>query len=104
MTDYVLAITTCTEDEAESIAYSLVEGKLCACANIISGITSIYAWRGKIERSSECLVFMKTEKNLTDRLYSALLEIHSYEVPEFIVISIADGSKDYLSWISKNVE
>jgi periplasmic divalent cation tolerance protein len=104
MTEYVLAITTCPENEANSIAYSLVEDKLCACANIISGITSIYSWKGKIETSTECLVLMKTERNLTDRLYNTLLEIHSYEVPEFVVISIDDGSKEYLSWISECVD
>jgi periplasmic divalent cation tolerance protein len=104
MSEYVLAITTCPENEADSIASSLVEDKLCACINIIKGITSIYHWNGKIEKDTECLILMKTEKNLTDRLHDTLRKIHSYEVPEFIIIAIEDGSEDYLSWISKSVK
>jgi periplasmic divalent cation tolerance protein len=103
MSEYVLAITTCPEAEADSIAYSLVEGKVCACANIIKGITSVYHWKGKIETDTECLILMKTERDLTDRLYDALKQVHSYEVPEFVVLSIDEGSEDYLSWISTSV-
>jgi periplasmic divalent cation tolerance protein len=103
MTEYVLAITTCPENEAVSIASSLVESKSCACANIIKGITSIYHWNGKIETDTECLILMKTKRNLTDRLRDSLRKIHSYEVPEFIVISIDEGSDEYLSWISESV-
>lgn len=104
MTEYVLAITTCPENEAHSIASSLVESKSCACANIVKGITSIYHWKGKIETNTECLILMKTEKNLADRLYDNLRMVHSYDVPEFILISIDNGSKDYLSWISESVK
>lgn len=103
MTEYVLAITTCPENEADSIVSSLVESKSCACANIIRGITSIYHWKGKIVTDNECMILMKTERNLTDRLYDSLRSVHSYEVPEFVIISIDDGSKDYLSWISESL-
>jgi periplasmic divalent cation tolerance protein len=104
MPEYVLALTTCAENEADSIASLLVADKLCACVNIIKGITSIYHWKDKIETDTECLILMKTEKNLTDRLYDSLRKIHSYEMPEFIIISIDDGSEEYLSWISKSVK
>ena len=104
MSEYVLALTTCPENEADSIASSLVECKSCACANIIRGITSIYHWKGKIETDTECLILMKTEKNLIENLYDSLRKIHSYDVPEFVVISIDDGSKDYLSWISESLK
>ena len=103
MTEYVLAMTTSPENEANNIATSLVERKLCACANIIRGVSSIYHWKGKIEADSECIILMKTKKNLIETLYNSLRKVHSYEVPEFIVISIDDGSKDYLSWISNSV-
>ena len=104
MTEYVLAITTCPESEADLLASSLVENKSCACANIIKGITSIYHWKGKIETDNECIILMKTKKELTDTLYDSLRKAHSYDVPEFIVISIDDGSREYLSWISDSVK
>ena len=100
MSEYVLAITTCPENEADSIAYSLVEGKSCACANIIKGISSIYHWKGKIQTDTECLILMKTERNLTDRLYDSLKLVHSYELPDIIVLPIVGGLKDYLDYIT----
>jgi periplasmic divalent cation tolerance protein len=103
MTEFVLAITTCPENEAVTIASSLVENKKCACANIIKGISSIYHWKGKIESDTECIILMKTEKDLTESLYESLRNVHSYEVPEFIVISIDNGSKEYLAWLSESV-
>ena len=33
---------------------------------------------------------------------SRLRELHPYDVPEFIVIPVADGSADYLAWLTEN--
>jgi uncharacterized protein involved in tolerance to divalent cations len=30
---------------------------------------------------------------------AAIRELHSYEVPEFTVLSIDSGSREYLAWI-----
>jgi periplasmic divalent cation tolerance protein len=30
-------------------------------------------------------------------------KLHSYEVPEIIALNIADGSREYLDWITSNV-
>lgn len=103
MADYILAMTTCPEEKAEEIALKLVESRECACVNIVHGMTSIYHWDGKIEKTKECLLLMKTESHLTESLLKSLKEVHQYEVPEYIVVPIKWGSKDYLDWISENV-
>lgn len=103
MKEYVLAITTCPASKAGELAKKLVESRQCACANIIPGVRSIYHWKGKIEDESESIILMKTEKNKVEELESTLKRYHSYDVPEFVVLSIIWGSESYLTWISESV-
>ncbi len=102
MSEYILVISTCPENEAESLAKILVESKLCACVNLIQNVFSIYHWKGRIEEEKESMLLMKTKKDLENDLFSVLKEHHSYEVPEFIVLSIDSGSDDYLKWIGES--
>lgn len=97
---YRIVLVTCGSiAEARRIGRNVVEKKLAACANIISGVESIYRWKGKVERAREVLVVMKTTSNRLAQLEREVKRVHSYEVPEFIALHIAAGSKDYLSWI-----
>ena len=103
MTDArVVLTTTDSQHEASRIATELVERRLAACVNIIPQIESIYRWEGKVERASEWLLIIKTEANVFDRLREAIHELHSYDVPECIMLEIADGSQPYLKWIKDN--
>ncbi|MBD3406461.1 MAG: divalent cation tolerance protein CutA [Candidatus Lokiarchaeota archaeon] len=103
MKDYVLVLTTCPENEADTLAQILVASKKCACVNILPKVQSIYHWKGEIEKGKESLLLMKTEKALTDKLWEVIKINHSYDVPEFVIIPILGGSDTYLSWISESV-
>jgi len=50
-------------NSAETISAKLLNEKLIGCANIIPGMTSMYWWEGKIEKSSECILILKTTLN-----------------------------------------
>jgi periplasmic divalent cation tolerance protein len=80
-----------------------VEKKLAACANIMAGVESIYRWKGKVERAREVLVIMKTSATRLRDLEREVKRLHSYDVPEFIVLPILAGSKAYLQWIRDSV-
>jgi periplasmic divalent cation tolerance protein len=97
-------ITAPTKEEAESLAGMMVREKLAACCNILPGITSIYEWEGKLEKSGECLIIAKTRADLFDALSKAVSEAHSYEVPEIIAVPIADGYKPYIDWLLANTD
>ena len=103
MTDYILAISTCKRENAEEISRVLIEGRLCACVNILNSVKSIYHWKNEIEVEEESLLLMKTEAGLEQPLKEALLRIHPYETAEFITVPISSGSKDYLNWISSSL-
>lgn len=104
MKPIIVLCTTNNQDSAKSIAKSLVEEKLCACVNIIPNICSIYRWEDKIETDEEYLMLIKTGKHLIDKIKNRIIELHSYDVPEVVVLDISDGSKDYLDWIGNNIK
>ena len=101
MVQVVLVLTTVPDDEsAETIARTLVEERLAACVNLLPPMTSIYRWKGAVERDTERQMVMKTTGALVPALERRLKELHSYELPEFIVLDVAGGSDAYLAWVS----
>lgn len=90
-------------EEAERIASALVEQHLAACVNLIPQIKSIYRWQGQMEEASEILLIIKTIAPCLEALESTLRSLHSYSVPEFLVLDIASGSPAYLNWILDSV-
>ena len=104
MTDKVLILTTTgNESEARKIAQELVGRRLAACVNIIPRIQSVYRWEGKVESAEEFLLLIKTARTRIEELQSAIRELHSYDLPELVVIAMEDGSEKYLNWIAESV-
>ena len=104
MTQARIVLTTAgSQDEARKIAHALVERKLAACVNIIPQVESIYRWQGKVESATEWLLIVKTQSSAFAQVGDAIRELHSYELPECLMLEISDGSTDYLSWIADNV-
>src|SRR5215469_2637534 len=105
MTNPHLVLTTAgSKQEAEKIAYTLVERNLAACVNIVPQITSVYRWQGKVERAQEFLLVIKTTAEAFERVSQAIRESHSYELPECISLAIDGGSVEYLKWLRESVE
>ncbi len=104
MTDKRIVLTTAgSEAEARKIARHLVERSLAACVNIIPQVTSIYRWKDNVEEAQEWLLMAKTTAAAFEDVRQAIAELHSYEVPECVCITIEDGSPDYLEWIAEAV-
>ena len=104
MTDKRIVLTTASsEEEARKIARHLVDRRLAACVNIVPQITSIYRWQEKVEETREWLLIVKTTAAAFGQVRQAIAELHSYEVPECICLTIEDGSPGYLQWITESV-
>jgi periplasmic divalent cation tolerance protein len=95
----VVFVTVGKEEEAREISGALVQEKLVACVNMISGVRSIYWWKGKVCDDQEWLLIMKTRTSLVPTLQDRIRELHSYETPEIIAFPVKQGLPEYLSWV-----
>jgi periplasmic divalent cation tolerance protein len=76
-----------------------VERRLAACANVLSGCTSVYWWKGRLDTAHEVPVLMKTRLALYPELEQAIRELHPYELPEIVGLPLQAGLPGYLDWI-----
>ncbi len=98
-----VAISTFPDVEtARKISTRLVTEKFAACANILSGVESIYRWKEKIETGNETLVLFKLSEDRQSAFQDKLRSLHSYEVPEIVFVKIDNGLPDYLRWVAEN--
>lgn len=99
----VVLVTCANLIEARSIANRIVRKRLAACVTIVLGpVQSVYRWKGKIESSREQLLLIKTVEKQLPALEAEIKRIHSYDVPEFLVLPAVHGSADYLKWLTEN--
>jgi periplasmic divalent cation tolerance protein len=102
MTDAVLILTTVPDDaRAESLGRTLVEERLAACVNIHGAMTSIYRWKGEVDREAERQLIIKTTRDRVPVLEARIKALHSYELPEFVIVPIEGGSDAYLDWVRR---
>jgi periplasmic divalent cation tolerance protein len=100
----VVLVTCGTLTEGRHIARSVVSKRLAACVNVVlSPVDSYYTWKGKLEAAREYLLVMKTTAKKLAALEREVKRLHTYDVPEFIALSIVGGSKDYLQWLGNSV-
>lgn len=99
----VVLMTAPSKDEADRIAEMLVSQGLAACVQMLTGMESVYRWKGKVQRDREVLMLAKTIRARFDDLESKVSAMHSYETPEIIALPITAGSEAYLRWVADSL-
>jgi len=100
----VIVLTTLGGNaDATAFARGLIEEGLAACVNVLPPMTSLYRWKGAIEEDVEQQLFIKTDANRVAALQARFNEVHPYEVAEFLVIPISEGSPTYLRWLADSL-
>lgn len=100
----ILLTTAGTQTEARKLARALVQRKLAACVNIVPGVESVYRWQGTLESSQEWLLIVKTSDTKTKPASDLIRKMHSYDLPECLVLEVESGSKDYLKWLEEGLK
>jgi periplasmic divalent cation tolerance protein len=101
---YIAIFITCADKkEAEKIASGLIDAKLAACVNIISGVESLFWWKNKADRADEVLLIIKSKRTKFAGIIKKTKSLHSYSTPEIIALPVIGGNKDYLKWISDSL-
>lgn len=99
--EFIVVFVTCPDEAAaRAVAAAVLEPKLAACVNIVSGVRSLYWWDGAIQDAAELLCIMKTHVGKFEALRAIVAETHPYDVPEIIALNITQGHKPYLDWIN----
>lgn len=97
--ELVIILSTASESEAPAIAQALVMQHLAACINILP-VTSVYRWQGDLCRDREHLLIIKTVKRNVETVLLEIRKLHSYELPEMVVIPVTGGYPPYLEWVA----
>ncbi len=107
MSDPAIVMVFCTassEKEALNIAQALVQREEAACVNMIPMTRSVYRWKGKVWNETEQILIIKTTQPLLDDVKRTVKELHSYELPEILAVSVSDGDSSSLNWIAGSVK
>ncbi len=95
----IVLTTAANPEEARRVARTLVEERLAGCVTLIPAAESIYRWEGRMETAAETLLLLKTGLDQLPALEARLHELHSYQTPEFLVLTVESGSHAYLEWL-----
>jgi periplasmic divalent cation tolerance protein len=99
----IIVLSTCgSMKEARKIAKDLLHRKLAACVNI-TPVYSYFRWKKKVQTQREYLLLIKTRSQRFVQLRKRILALHSYELPEIVIVRIAGGHSPYLEWIDREV-
>ena len=99
-TAYCIVLCTCpNQATAVQLAQELTTAGLAACTNIIPDITSVYSWEGKLMEGQESIMLIKTRKDKLADLEQAIIAVHPYQTPEFLVTEISQANRKYANWI-----
>jgi periplasmic divalent cation tolerance protein len=103
--EYVVVMTTLPGDaDGPAFGRALLNERLAACVNLLAPMESVYRWEGRVEQETERQVIIKTTRDRLNALWDRVRELHPYEVPEFIVLAIADGNEAYLKWVGESTK
>ena len=104
MEEPVLLYLTCAnKDEAKTIARTLIDERLIACANILGKMTSVYRWEGTVVEDEEIAGLLKTRRDMAARATERVKELHSYDLPCVVGLPIQGGNPDFIGWLNCEV-
>jgi len=95
----LIIITVPDAKSANKISAMLVEQRLAACVNTITGVTSLYRWEGELNSDEELILLVKTASDNFDKISMAVKSIHPYDLPEIIAVPVVAGFSPYLKWV-----
>jgi periplasmic divalent cation tolerance protein len=93
-------VTAGSEEEARTIARTLVEERLAACANVIDRVTSYYWWEGAVQSDPEAVLIAKTQADRVDAVVARVKALHSYDCPCVVALPLVGGNPAFLDWIA----
>ncbi len=98
----IVTTTVAEQEQARSLAQTLVSEHLVACAQIEGPLESIYWWDGKLDHALEWRLVLKTTVKREPQLRQRVFELHPYEVPQWVVVVAQPLSTSYEHWVQQS--
>ena len=92
----VVLTTEADQARAQALAEALLERRLVACVSL-QPLLSLYRWKGELQRDAEVQLLLKTSADQLGRLREAVMELHSYDTPEWLTWPV-EASGAYGAW------
>ena len=102
MTLFLLLTTVAKKSDARRLASAALQHRFAACIQILPGLESHYAWKGKKVISLEYLLLAKTTQRKSKSLEKLWKKIHPYDCPELVALS-ARAAAPYARWIQASL-
>ncbi len=96
-----VVLCNCSPRQSQAIARRVVEERLAACVNVLSGVTSYYLWEGALEADTEDTLLIKVARDRVGALSARLRELHDYDTPEILVlpVDLEQSDRAYVDWV-----
>jgi periplasmic divalent cation tolerance protein len=94
-----VVVTAADADWLAGFTRTLVEERLAACGHVTAPIRSIYRWEGAVQDETEARVALHTRRALVPAVIERTRELHPYDIPCVIALSLAGADPAYLGWI-----
>lgn len=94
-----IVLSTVPAEAAQNMALAIVNARVAACVNVLTGVVSVYRWKGVVERGEEALLVIKTSDRMLDALTAWLSREHPYELPEIVVLEPSSALAPYAAWV-----
>jgi len=101
---HILLSTVESAQTAEKIASTVVEERLAACVNVLPGVSSYFRWKGEIQSEQEFMLILKTSTDRLRELTERIKNLHPYEVPEIVSLSVEEGHQPFLDWVERETQ
>ncbi len=102
-TGTIVVLSTTPRDQGETIAHALVTEHLAACVNILE-TRSVFRWKGEMNLETEDLLIIKSRAENAQKIVDRIRELHSYELPEILLLPLIGGYLPYLQWIGEETQ
>ncbi|MAG60795.1 hypothetical protein CL619_03335 [archaeon] len=97
----IIETTVAKEEQAQTIAKTLLNKRIIACANITK-IQSLYNWGNQEQNEEEFKISCKTLRETEDLCHKTLEELHPYRVPMILIKSVS-CNEEYYNWVKEKI-
>jgi periplasmic divalent cation tolerance protein len=94
-----IVFVTCPPGKGAELLRALCEERLVAGGNIVSGVRSMYWWKGELRDEPEEMLWMETADDRVEAMMARLRALHPYEVPKIVTFEPKEGFSEYLAWV-----